>query len=189
MIKKMMLLAVSAAAVVAFAVPATASATPLVHDEGGNDPGTVEAVSENTISKTQVGILNCATVRLDVALDENTTETASGSGSGVAFGTPELATHTPGEHCEAAIPGTKITSVNVPSLHLSDDGTGHASFTFTLSTLPGCVVDGTADLSYSGSTLTLVNGTLEGTPRVEPCVFLDGTIEGDFQLQGGVTVG
>jgi len=190
MIKKMMLLAVSAAAVVAFAVPAAASATPLLHDANEKAANNVTAVSENTISTTGLGKLECTTVELSITATENTTTTAHGSGSGAAFGTPPLG-HERDEPCLGGTGHVVISRVAVNTVHLDDDGTGHASFEFDISSPVQCTVDGTAGISYTpgGTTLTLVNGTLEGTPRTFPCNLLDGTISGDFTLQEGVTVG
>lgn len=188
MIKKMMLLAVSAAAVVAFAVPATASATPLIHDENKDAANHVIAVSSNTVSETGLGKLNCATVELTITLTHNTTETASGHGDGVAFGTPE-GSHEPGEHCASAFGAIEVEHVTVTSIQLDDEGTGSANFLFVVSSLPGCTVEGTAGLTYSGNTLSLVNGTLTGSPAGIPCSFLDGKISGDFTLQNNVTIG
>ena len=190
MIKKMMLLAVSAATVVPFAVPATASATPLVHNAAGEPANNVTAVSENTVSQTDLGELNCSTVELSIALTENTTTTAHGSGSGAAFGTPPLG-HERDEPCLGGNGHVVISRVAVNTIHLNDDGTGHASLEFDFASPLSCTVHAPAGIVYTPgvNTLSLDEGTLEGTPRTFPCTLLDGTISGDFTLQNGVTVG
>jgi len=189
-IKKMMLLAVAAAAVVAFAVPATASATPLLHDANEEAANNVMAVSENTVSTTGFGSFECTTVELSITATENTTTMVHGSGSGAAFGTPPLG-HGRDEPCLGGSGHVVISRVAVNTIHLDDDGTGHASYEFDMASPLSCTVDVTAEIAYmpGQGKLSLVNGTLTGTPVGIPCGLLDGSISGDFTLQGGVTVG
>lgn len=87
MIKKMMLLAVSVAALAAFALPAAASADTL--KEGGTalKPGTLfTATSANLTTVTGVGTLECEKVALHLELVSNTPATIEGVGPATTTG-------------------------------------------------------------------------------------------------------
>lgn len=179
MIKKMMLLAVSAAAVVAFAVPAAAQAT-VVTNAFGEAASTITAVSENTVSETASGTLDCDTVNLHLAVTQSGS-TAHGVGGGTAEGRE-------GSHegeCHIAENGVPILITSIEAtVELEEGGTGSANFAYTydithpvFGTIP-CSFTGEAVVSYpSGSNEISINGTLAGSGAGCPT---SGTIEGDF---------
>lgn len=192
MIKKMMLLAVSAAAVVAFAVPATASAEgPLITNVLGEAASEVSAVSTNTVTEGESGTrLECTTVNLQVALSANEATTAHGSGSGSAEGDPGTLTHT--GNCATSILGVTadITNVTVSTVHLENNGTGTSgtasfSFSYNLVTHGGfvigqCVFTGTGNVTSPSSSQLDVEATLNSSSGA-PCPPA-GTLTGTFDV-------
>lgn len=190
MIKKLTMLAMAVGALVAFAVPAAASATPLIHDEKGEPVNHVTAVSENTISVTNLGTLECSTVELTIEVTENTTTTAHGHGDGAAFGTPP--SHEGPCLTEPLGLDVHINRVEVNTIHLNDDGTGSATFEFdfVITGVTECTVGGDADVSYvPGSSTLSIDGDLKTLSGGPLCPDESSTISGDFDLQPGVTVG
>lgn len=180
MIKKLTLLAMAVGALVAFAVPSMASAA--VTNSLGEAAETVDAVSENTVSVTNGGTLDCDTVELNLSLTPETT--AHYTGSGTAEGTT-------GSHegaCEITQNKTPVTVTSInATVNLNGGGTGTASFSYSI--LVGhavpCVIDGTANVTYTpgSDVITLKEGKLTGT-STSPCPTA-GTISGDFKVTSG----
>lgn len=136
MFKKIILLAMSVAALVAFAAPAAQASGPLITNFLGEKAETIEAHGEDVKTVTETATLECATVNLHINLPTNAATTAHGSGTGTAVGTP-LKTMT--GHCgtSVGIP-VHIKSVTVDTIHLTRhlnggvlETTGTANFTYT----------------------------------------------------------
>jgi len=180
MAKKFGLL-VTAIAVIAFAVPALASASTGV-TQGGSllSPGTVlKGSSTNTTTTTTLGTLKCATVGVSAELKKNS------AAEGVeAVGNGETSTST------CTLGSTPITIKNITLSKLSstagESGTGKATLSFeaVLSASLTCKYVGTEDtLTYTseGSSIKFSNIPLTATPAA--C----GTakLSGDFALTAG----
>jgi hypothetical protein len=183
MIKKMMLLVAAVGVLAAFAVPAAASAAPLLVNSKG------AAVSKVTITQdpsalvktvTSAGTLGCETIDVTAALSKDTETEAVGSGSGSAG------------NCKVngSVPAT-ITSITASSLILKSNTTGTAKFSFLydvpLGGLSGCTLTGTVGLTYAHKTNTVSIGTpntLTGSGTGCPT---SGTITGSFVLEETVS--
>lgn len=193
MIKKLILLAVSAAALVAFAVPAAAQADPIVTGSSGGAATEVTAVSENTKLTTTSGVLECKTTDFAIILMENNTETAYGYGTGTAQGNPHFGSHI--GHCTSSTGATvSVTKVTVFQFDLRPGSTGTSSFSyaFDIGSTPfifHCTLNGTTNVTRSngGNTMT-ISGSLSG-PGPFPCP-ASGTIHGSFKVTdaGGTVV-
>jgi hypothetical protein len=174
MFKKLTLMALSVAALVAFAIPAAAQAeNPLITDSLGGAAGTIEAHSGNTTTQTANGKLECATVNLDINLSENTNLKAHGSGSGSAEGTPGK---TMTGHCGVSgVLPVHILSITVDTINLTKHGgqtTGTANFTYTyLITHPSL---GEIHCTFTGTGVTV---TATGEDTI--------TVAGEVKKSGG----
>ncbi|HEU4737922.1 MAG TPA: hypothetical protein VFS54_02440 [Solirubrobacterales bacterium] len=198
MFKKLTLMALSVAALVAFAVPAAAQAEgPLITNSSGEAAETVEATSSNTISTTSSGVkLECTTVNLHLELPENANTTAKGSGTGTAVGNPGGPTHVGTCRTSSGL-GVDITAVNVSEIHLTKHSgvtTGTAKFSYTYDLYAGsmlvaeCTFGGSATVKATGTSSLNISGTLTKTGGSASCP-TEGTIAGDFALDdefGGV---
>jgi hypothetical protein len=172
MIKKMMLLALSVGALVAFAAPAIASANTGQLTGAGE---TLVGTSTNTKTVTAAGTLVCSHVELEGEVQENG---ASGSmlGNGVGF--------TEGCEVEQNHAPVTITDPTVTTLTLNSSG-GSATLTF-ISDIAGvlvCHFSGTVPVTWTAPSNTIhIAGTLTGTGAGCPTA---GSISGDFALSSG----
>ncbi len=180
MLKKLTLLAMAVTALVAFAVPAVASAATGQLTQGGESlepESTLTAFSTNTETETTAGTLSCATVHLEGVL---TTNSASGStvagGAGTTAGCKVTQNSAP----------VTITDATFTDLKLSSTG-GSVSVTF-ISHIAGaltCHFSGTVGVTWSvGSSSLHIEGKLTGTGAGCPT---SGAIRGDFALSSGGT--
>lgn len=178
MIKKLTLLALSAAALVAFAVPAAAQASVAITDETGAEAQTVTGMSENTVSTTSTGTtLECDTVNLH--LTRTSTGHYSGTGSAVGGATVAHA----GACKSSAGFHVHITSITATVTN-EGNGKGSADFTYTyqlttpFGTLNCDFAAKGASVSSEGSNIS-VSGTMTGSGAGCPG---GGTIKGDFAV-------
>jgi len=84
--KKLTLLAMAVAALAAVAAPA-AQADPTITNGFGNPAGSITAESTDTEIATASGTIACDHAVLNIALSQNDTEKATGTGIGAAFDT------------------------------------------------------------------------------------------------------
>ena len=190
MFKKLILMALSVAALVAFAVPAAASAEgPLITNSLGGAAETIEATSSNTVSTTPAGELKCTTVNLHIELAENENTTAQGAGTGTGEGNPNIPTDT-GTCVSSSGLGVHITSVTVSNIHMTKHGgetTGTANFAYTYDLYSGstlvaeCTIGGSETVKATGTSTLNISGTLTKTAGTSLCPET-GTIKGDFTL-------
>ncbi len=174
------------AVLMAMIAPAGAEAQPLVTNSFEETSAELEAVSENMILATPLGSLACSTVRLEVELSENTTETAFGQAAGIASGSPKLATHE--GPCDGLVLGpTNPMTLRFVYIDLHAGGVGVAwvEMTVDIPLISGpytCHYEGPATLSYEegsdefSSEITLAN--VESSP---PCI-VSSSIAADFTL-------
>ena len=193
MLKKLTLLAMSVAALVAFIAPAAAQATgPLITNAEGGAAGKITATSTNTVSETENGTLECTTVTLHLTATENANTTVKGSGTGTASGNPgaEPPTHT-GRCASSSGLGVEITSITVSDIHLTKHGgvtTGTAKFSYTYDLYFGalkvaeCTFGGEATVERTGASSMSINGNLTKTAGSEACPAA-GTISGSFSVK------
>lgn len=173
MAKKFSLL-LAAIAVVAFAVPAFASAAPEVTVGGARAPlGTeINGTSNNTITKTSIGNLTCATVEISGEITANTGSTVAGVASG------------PASTATCFYKGTTPITIDDPtllSLHSGTAGSGTVGLTFE-ATLPSltCHYSGTAvPFTYSSGGNSL---NLKGALKASPAGCGTATIEGTYTV-------
>lgn len=190
MFKKLTLLVLSVAALVAFAVPTVAQATAIVTNENGEAAQTITAFSSNTKTKTPSGTLFCNEVYLHINLTQNNTEKATGSGSGAAR-------HSGGIFCEVIEAGAKVvvvTLISIPHVQLNGNGHGTASLTYVYDAPSAkCHFEGNATVIYTPSSAKVsIAGTLTGKKIEGPgsCA-ATGTISGDFSFMdefGGIPI-
>jgi hypothetical protein len=193
MLKKLTLLAMSVAALLAFAAPAQATG-PLVTNSLGEAAKTISATSTNTTTETSVGKLECTTVILTGNIESNANTTARGTGSGEAKGTPgaaEPAKHS--GHCGSSSGSViEITRVTITDLHLTKHGaetTGTASFSYTYdirsetggSLIAECTFGGTVPVKKTGASSINVEGEITRTAGSLFCP-TKGTLKGDFTV-------
>jgi hypothetical protein len=178
MAKKLSLL-MAAVAVIAFAVPAFASASSLTMPAGTLVPvGTkIVGTSTNTTTLTSLGLLSCNTVSVTGEVTAN----SGGSVAGIGIGTGNTSECFLSE--EEAI---TITDITLESISSSTSGSGTIHFTF-VADLPNNVVCHFVTKS-AGASFNYVSGTdslsipaqkLEATPAA--C--RPGEIEGTFTLE------
>lgn len=170
----------AAVAVVALSVPAFAAANPtLTHEDNTGAFVTaplgsgILGTSTNTVTKTSIGNLTCATVEVTAELTHNTTGTVAAEGSGPA--------NTATCFFKGTTPIT-IDDATLLSLHSSESGKGTASLTFE-ATLPGltCHYSGAAvPFTYPATGDTIV---LKGTLKASPLGCGTASIEGTYTLQ------
>jgi hypothetical protein len=179
MFKKLTLLALSVAALAAFAVPAAAQAEVIVTDQLGNEATHLEAVSENTISMTGLGTLDCDTVNLTLE-----GETGHYHGSGTAEGGGVEPDKGP---CISQPSGllVDVTSITA-TVSLAGGGTGTADFEYNFLltgsgfTLSCKFVSTGASVKYTpeGNEISIA-GTMTGSGAGCPT---SGSISGDFTV-------
>jgi len=196
MLKKLTLLAMSVAALVALAAPAAQAANPLITGPLGEPVTKITALSTNTTTHVPGGTkLECTTVDLRIHLTKNTNNEAEGHGTGEGKGTPgaaEPAKHS--GHC-----GTssgliaEITTVTVSNINLTKHGTettGTATFTYTYDLRSGatpgslvaeCTFSGTVPVKKTGADTINVIGKIAKTGGTAFCP-TEGEITGDFTL-------
>jgi hypothetical protein len=186
MFKKLSLLALSVAALVAFAVPAVAQGNAIITTEGGGAATAITAVSENTVSVTAAGTLSCSTVHLEGNLSTNNTTEATATGSGSAIGSPFFTPHHGPCEIEGVAPVVNITSIDLKHLVLDGGGTGTAEFLYKYTTPAGvCHFEGHADVTYAATTdMINIDGTLVGSATEGNCSTF-GVISGDFKVTDG----
>lgn len=170
MLKKMMLLALSVAALVAFAAPAMAQADELVDSEGPLPIGAeVTATSTNLVTKSALGELKCTFVTIHAEVAEN----------GPSIHLNDLATTTAG--CNVAITNPTAGTITL------EGGTGLATGA-TFVAAGACDFAGNIPFSYATGTSSL---TVTGTNQLSapsPCG--TATMSGSFNLEtsGGEAV-
>lgn len=178
---KKLTLFLAAAAVIALAVPAFASAAAAT-DGSGNllANGTlISGTSTNATTVTSLGNLTCETVKVNGELTTNNGSTVTAVGVGAGEPT----------NCKLGKKTIEITDITLVDLHAGSE-TNTITVTFRAH-LPGeilCHFVGTIPFTYTtgGSSLTISEGNLEGTPEAcEP-----GLLSGTFNLAqtGGGTV-
>ena len=188
MIKKLTLLAMAVGALVAFAVPAAASANVQLTNSGGKPIAantTITATSTNAQTATSNGTLTCESVTVGAILTKNTPETvllSDDEGSGSATGCKVK---------ETSLPVTITPTFE--ELHLTTAGaTASFSFVAHLGGVggPKCTYTGVAvPVTYTPGTSSIsVSGTLTGS-GVAPCS-ATAAFTGTFALSatGGVVL-
>ena len=199
MLKKLTLLAMSVAALPAFAAPAAQATGPLITN-GRNAASTqVTSISTNTIIHTNAGTIECTTWDLKISLASNTNTTAKGSGTGTAIGTPTGVRHNVKHtgHCNVSSGAiAEVTSVTLNELHLTKHAgevTGTEELSFTLHLRPGTGGSLIAEctLGTNGAPVTVkrigatssvnVNGKIVRTGGGAFCP-AEATITGDYAL-------
>lgn len=176
MAKKLSLL-LAAVAVVALTVPAFASALELTIGGAKAKPGdAINGVSTNTITKTSIGNLTCATVEVFGEVTKNEATLVEGKGlEGV-----------PAETTTCFYKGTTPITIDDPTLlnlKTTELGKGTASLTFE-ATLPEltCHYSGTAVPFTYAATSDVIH--LKGSLKSNPVGCGTATIEGTFTLEG-----
>lgn len=188
MLKKLTLLAMSVAALLAFAAPAAQANGPLVTNAAGEAAKAIVATSTNTTTQTSVGTLECQTVILNGTVHENANTTAKGTGTGEAKGTVGKSHE---GHCGAGSNKVEITSITISDLHLTKHGaetTGTASFSYTYdlrsesgSLIAECTFGGTVPVKKTGTSSINVEGEIAKTGGSLFCPG-KGTLKGDFSV-------
>jgi hypothetical protein len=174
MLKKLTLLAVSVAALLAFAAPGAQATGPLVTNAFGEAAKTLSATSTNTTVTTSIGTFACTTVILNGVLTTNADTTASGHGTGTAEGTTS-STHT--GHCGTS-GGTvvEVTNITISDVHATRHGTEtigtHTiSITYDLRSTTGggliaeCTAGGTVSVEQTGPSTGNISGELKKNRR------------------------
>jgi hypothetical protein len=170
MAKKLTLLAMVVGALVAFAIPAMASASELT---GAGVGSIVTGTSTNAKTKTSLGTLTCEKVVINTKVTANgPTVTAEQSGAGTT------------SVCKLGANSISITNIEVKTLSAKSATSGTANFAFQAD-LPGGLLcsyaskEGTTPVEYtSGGSSIKVAGTLTATPAACGTA----TFEGDFAL-------
>jgi len=187
MTKKLSLL-LAAVAVVAFAVPAAASATsPLLVDHTGTVLKTAKILgtSTNAVTKTSLGNLTCEKVTVTGEITQNEKTTVKGVGVGA------------GTSSKCFLGGTKaieITDITLVEIHTSTVeeiekvkvGTGTINVTFKADLPNGVTCHFSSpnmpfsyNLGTTNDSIKITEGNLLGTPAAcEP-----GLLSGDFTLE------
>jgi len=192
MLKKLTLLAMSVAALLALAAPAAQATGPLVTNSLGEAAKAIEATSTNTTTTTAAGTLECTTVKLNGVITTNTGTTAQGHGTGTAEGTVPAKTHT--GHCASSSGAVvEITSVTISNLHLEakgggvTSGTATFSYTYDLRSATGagliaeCTFGGTVPVKKTGASAINVSGEIAKTAGGAFCP-TTGVLNGDFSV-------
>jgi hypothetical protein len=160
MLKKTMLLAVSAAALAAFAVPTVASAQLLKHTGVALAVGAeVTATSTNLETTTGLGNLTCKKVTIHGTVTENTKTSSKVASTSVTTESCDILT-LPSKVVDSAI----ITNASAGFV-IAKKEVGTASAAFTADIGEGsCNEEGNPGLTYkSGTDLLSVKGALNGT--------------------------
>jgi hypothetical protein len=178
MIKKLTLLAMAIGALVAFAVPAMASADVRLTDALGTVevPSDITGTSGNAQTVTANGTLVCEEVHVTATVTTNTEATVFASGKSATA-----------NKCKVLQTGTPVViTPTLENIHITTGGTKTASFKFVAHIGgvggPKCEYGGTVPVSYtSGSSSLHAEGTLTGSSGVAPCN-LTAAFSGDFAL-------
>jgi len=184
MAKKLSLL-LAAIAVVAFAVPAFASAAPAVTEGGALvEPGAlIQGTNIGAVTtETSLGKLSCNTVTLTGELTNNSGSTVRGIGVGQGSAST----------CNVGGKSITITDITLGELHSATVGSGTINVTF-VADLPNNVTchfeSPNMPFTYTsgGDVVKVVKGDLKGTPAAcEP-----GLLSGEFTIEtdgGGALV-
>lgn len=181
MAKKFSLM-LAAIAVIAFAIPAFASASEATLPEGTRAPvGTAITGTGNDIilQSNLLGTITCEKLNLNGKITKNDGTTIEGSGENSS---PTQA------GCKNGTKEVKVTSVNLESLKSSVSGSGTVSFssvvdvgtltcTFTGTNVAGSYTPGTDTLSFSSATGVVGSPAACGTAK----------LSGSFTLESGTT--
>jgi len=179
MLKKMMLLAVAVAAVVAFAAPASASATISANVEEG---GSFTAFSSDLVTSSAGGELRCEEVDIAGTLGATEEQEAIEGTVSSAF-----AQNAGGADCSTSTPGvTAMVSPTVSNVQLgSTEGTATATFTAILTVsktvVAVCHYHGTIHFTYNhnvgltGANSAVVTGSENLEQQAETCNVAKGT--------------
>jgi hypothetical protein len=179
MFKKMMLVAVSVAALVAFAAPA---AQAVITDSNGNTATKITAEGTNVVTSSPQGELKCATVKLFLHL---TNPPTTYSGTGTASGHVNEAT--PHQKVTCTVNNIPVTINSITVNHVETDGAGGGtaafSFTFTIGHVLMCNNVGEGAISYTPTTSTInLEGEMVGTENVGAGCPATSTIGGVFHV-------
>jgi hypothetical protein len=176
MTKKLTLLAMVAGALVAFAIPAMASASSLTQPAGTLVPvgSVVTAVSTNAKMKTSLGTLTCEKWTVNTQVTKN-----SGSGTVTAVQSGAGTTSV----CKLGSSGLIFTNVKFNSLSVTSPTAGSANFSYEIDfsglTCKYASTSGATPVTYtSGGSSIHVGGPLTATPA--SCG--TSTFEADFAL-------
>ena len=176
--KKLTLLAMAIGALLAFAIPAAASAATGQLTENGvplKTGATFLATSTNVTTTTEAGKLSCEKVTLDLIVSSNSSSGSAASGSGTSSGCLLEGVNIP----------VNITTITIKSITLSSTG-GKATFSFTFDSegakLKDCTITGTnVPVTWTPGTDTVhIAGSVVGSGSGCPT---SGTIAGDFTLE------
>lgn len=179
MFKKLTMLAMAVGALLAFAIPAVASANVTLTDESGAavEVGTeITATSTNTTTVTANGSLTCPKVIIHGELTSN--------GSDVAI--KSLSTTTEGQCKFGGLINTTITSPAVGNITLTTGGSGTIASTTFVSDIGAPVnlschfSSGSLGISWTSTGVSVSKGGLTGTGTGCPS---KGEISGEFSLE------
>jgi hypothetical protein len=196
MLKKLTLLGMSVAALLALAAPAAQATGPLVTNAAGEAAKSLTARSTNTTTTTVAGTLECTTVNMNIStVTSNANTTIHGHGTATAEGTPKAIGHAENDtgHCGSSSGSVvEITGVTVSTIHLTKHGTettGTATFSYTydLRSATGagliaeCTFGGTVPVKKTGTSTLNVEGKITKTAGSAFCPG-EGTLKGDFTV-------
>jgi hypothetical protein len=166
-------LALSVAALVAFAVPTVAGAAQLTNEKGENIGGTMSMTSTNTVMVTSLGTLRCEHVEFSGVV-------ATNGGGGVAIGMDGTNDTMSGCALETVLVTSKVSiTPTFETLKASGTGPGHVSFTFNEAGI--C----TAAATEAGSTVTWNGTDVIHITAATTGSCGNGTVHADFTLFNG----
>jgi len=182
MFKKLTLVAMSVAALAAFAIPAVAQGAEIT-DSLGEPAQNITAFSTNTVTTSGGSSLECATVDLDLTRTGTGTYHGTGYAKGHINEGPTHLKHT----CTIEPEGTIATveSVTVKDVHINGGGTGTAefSFTFKVAGVLMCTSGGKVNLTYTPtSDEASVSGKIKGSENTAFGCPPESEITGDFTI-------
>ena len=185
MLKKMKLLAMAVGVLVVFAIPAAASATPVITHEGASvETVTATQDPENLVLTSftvELSPLRCESIDLHIELSVDNTSEATGEGEGTATNCGDPAPPPNGALVE-------VTEIEIEHIAVFSNTTGEATFNFVYDVdgvLQNCSLGGTVGLTYAhgSNTITIAPpNALTGSPTLCP----SGDIQGSFILDGEV---
>jgi hypothetical protein len=159
MLKKMMLLAMSAAALAAFAVPTAASAEQLKENGTALAVGAeITATSTNLETTTGLGNLTCSKVTVHGTVTENTKTKSAVASTSVTTESCDILTK------NSTVDPATITNASAGFvIEKKEVGTASAAFTADIGEV-SCNEAGNPGLTYvAGTDVLTVRGALEGT--------------------------
>lgn len=189
MLKKAMLLATSAAALVAIAATPVQASGPLITNGFGEAAEEITMTSENTKIVTSPITIECQTDNQQIDLTLNAETTALGHGTGTVVGNPKTSEHSGG--C-AAFNGP-YWHVDINGFHLTShnfgETIGEVDAEYTIQTKIGSSV--TTYCSYSSSATAIrtgentlhVSGKLTLKPGGVPGCYAAATFTSDFTVR------